>query len=396
MKEENKWKLSTGTVVENRLYKFGIECKYEHLAHSLIIDPNDENYINQNVFTREELEEIKEFQMKPTPKISSDLLEYIESYNIVNMFYDKLYIGHSNFVLDNILDLRKRVNNSEAFNENFERSRHFDHDWIKNAAYNLLREYENESFAKNHLEAWYTIHLWSFIDKVFEDLNEVEIIRGESSSIASAERKNTHRTVPAVESLRRKSMGSRGDMLIRKGHKEYGCAEIGKFFEGENATKLLKERGLKAPKMLKDQYCNLCKYINYEEDKVRKIETIAFIHSGMIMMLLRLDSPIGYICRISRTKTYEIPTRINEFGKKVLPALVVALKSKMIVRNTIKLVENNDYSKAEYLEYLQDCGEIAMKKTYKRRINIPMCFQEPRKKLKTITNKMESRIPNEK
>ena len=54
----------------------------------------------------------------------------------------------------------------------------------------------------------------------------------------------------------------------------------------------------------------------------------------------------------------------------------------MIVRNTIKLVENNDYSKAEYLEYLQDCGEISTKKTYKRRIDIPMCFQEPTKKLK--------------
>ncbi|CAJ0837169.1 9030_t:CDS:2 [Entrophospora sp. SA101] len=150
-----------------------------NLAHSLIIDPNDEN---QNVFMKEELQEIKEFKIKQ-PQASL----------------------HAQ---DNIVDLRK---------------------WI------------------NH---------------IFEDLNGVEIVR----------------TVPAVKSLKHKSMGHCGDMLIRK---EYGCAEIGKIFEGENGSKLLKERGLKAPKMLKDQYCSLCKYIDYEEDKVRKFETIAFIHSGI-------------------------------------------------------------------------------------------------------------------
>nr|CAG8578587.1 11175_t:CDS:10 [Entrophospora candida] len=270
-------------------------------THSLIIDPSDENYIIQNVFMGEELQEIKEFNIKPTPKVPSDLLDYMESYNV-----------------DNIIDLRKRINhtvlNILALIIKL----------ILRISFYRLREYENENFTKNHLEAWYTIHLWNFIDKVFEDLNEVEIVRGEPCSIASAERKNMYRTVPAVKSLKCKSMGNCGDMLIRK-----------------------------------DQYCSLCKYIDYEEDKFRKFETIAFIHSGMMIMQLRLDSPMGYIYRISQTKTYEIPTQINEFGKKVLPALIVAWKSKMIVRNMIKLVENNDYSKAEYLEYLQDCDEYS-------------------------------------
>ncbi|CAH1768697.1 5756_t:CDS:2, partial [Entrophospora sp. SA101] len=138
--------------------------------HSLIIDPNDEN---QNVFMKEELQEIKEFKIKQ-PQASL----------------------HAQ---DNIVDLRKWINHSEAFNENFERLKHFDYDWVKNTCLQF----------------------------------------------------------------------------------EYGCAEIGKIFEGENGSKLLKERGLKAPKMLKDQYCSLCKYIDYEEDKVRKFETIAFIHSGI-------------------------------------------------------------------------------------------------------------------
>lgn len=87
--------------------------------------------------------------------------------------------------------------------------------------------------------------------------------------------------------------------------------------------------------------------------KVRKLETVGLIHSGMLcviyflfvglfqlillnslglsVLLLRLDSPAGYIGRISRSKMLTIPSTVNEFGKGVLPVIVLAWKAKVCI-----------------------------------------------------------------
>ncbi|GET57837.1 hypothetical protein GLOIN_2v1501336 [Rhizophagus irregularis DAOM 181602=DAOM 197198] len=74
------------------------------------------------------------------------------------------------------------------------------------------------------------------------------------------------------------------------------------------------------PKMMKDMFDQLCKTFDQDEKKTRKLETIGFLYAGMffylilnlasvayldsifqglMMTLLRLDSPAGYICRVS-------------------------------------------------------------------------------------------------
>lgn len=73
-------------------------------------------------------------------------------------------------------------------------------------------------------------------------------------------------------------------MIIRKVVAEYGCAEAGKSFEGENGTKLLRERGLKTPKMMKDMIDDLCNTVGRDEKKVRKLEIIGFLHAGMLYL----------------------------------------------------------------------------------------------------------------
>ena len=40
-----------------------------------------------------------------------------------------------------------------------------------------LREYEANSLKKDHLELWLLLHVWSFIDKAFENLGDVEAVR---------------------------------------------------------------------------------------------------------------------------------------------------------------------------------------------------------------------------
>nr|CAG8618853.1 6969_t:CDS:2 [Entrophospora candida] len=54
----------------------------------------------------------------------------------------------------------------------------------------------------------------------------------------------------------------------------------GQQFEGQNGTKLLQERGLKMPKMLKDMFDQLCMIVEQDECKIRKLETIGFLHSA--------------------------------------------------------------------------------------------------------------------
>ncbi|KAI9259775.1 hypothetical protein EDC94DRAFT_585622 [Helicostylum pulchrum] len=52
------YKLSDGSYLEERLFKFGLTCTYEHLCHSFIFDPNDVTYIQKKVLTEEQIQEL--------------------------------------------------------------------------------------------------------------------------------------------------------------------------------------------------------------------------------------------------------------------------------------------------------------------------------------------------
>lgn len=70
-------------------------------------------------------------------------------------------------------------------------------------------------------------------------------------------------------------------MIICKFTTEFGCVEAGQKFKGKNGTKLLQEGGLGMPKMLKDMFDQLFTNFDQVEYKIRKLETIAFLHVGM-------------------------------------------------------------------------------------------------------------------
>ncbi|RGB28441.1 hypothetical protein C1646_819106 [Rhizophagus diaphanus] len=284
LENTKKWILTSGKVVEDELYKFGMRCNYEHLCHSFIIDPEDRSFVEENIFSPSEFKEIYTYNQKSLPNLPQDLLEYLGSYQ-----------------LSTISDLRARVFRSEPWQSAYNRQKDFDKDWIRNTVDNLIREYETDSLKKGvHLEGWLLSHVWLFIDKAFENIEGVEAIR------------------------------------------EYGCGEAGNLYTGYNGTKILRERGLKTPKMMKDQFDDLCIHMGSKEKKVRKLETIGFIHAGLSVLLLRLDSPAGYVSRISRSKMLTIPSNISEFCKGVLPAIILAWKAKKIVSNVIEMMNEND------------------------------------------------------
>ncbi|CAJ0834800.1 13086_t:CDS:2 [Entrophospora sp. SA101] len=79
-------------------------------------------------------------------------------------------------------------------------------------------EYETCSLKQNHLELWYLVHIWSFIDRAFEDIDGIEAV-----SLASSQRKNRGCCI----STKKKDIRKERRLIIRKIMTEYGCSEAG-------------------------------------------------------------------------------------------------------------------------------------------------------------------------
>ncbi|ORE13961.1 hypothetical protein BCV71DRAFT_162405, partial [Rhizopus microsporus] len=86
-------------------------------------------------------------------------------------------------------------------------------DWIKHSVYTLLREYEDGSFELDHNEQWYNVHIWG-VDRWFGNVQGVKVVRGETCSVASSDRKNNKRNINDVEEGLRRQMERRCDLLI--------------------------------------------------------------------------------------------------------------------------------------------------------------------------------------
>ncbi|CAJ0898743.1 9930_t:CDS:2 [Entrophospora sp. SA101] len=79
-----------------------------------ILDPDDNSYINDKIFTKEELEEIRDYKKRELPEIPEDLINYIMKFS------------------DNkIHELRRSLtNDNESISENYVRELHHDIDWF--------------------------------------------------------------------------------------------------------------------------------------------------------------------------------------------------------------------------------------------------------------------------
>ncbi|KAI8877374.1 hypothetical protein K501DRAFT_278513 [Backusella circina FSU 941] len=137
MKRQHKWYLSTGKCVEDEMFAFGLQYSELHPVHSFIMDPTDTNYIKYNVFSCDELVEIRTYHEKNFPPMPVFLRNYINSFN----------------------------------KNNYDHNTSHDCDWMRITIYQLLREYEAGTLKKHHSEEWYMAHVWNFIDTVFNDVD---------------------------------------------------------------------------------------------------------------------------------------------------------------------------------------------------------------------------------
>ncbi|KAI8094823.1 uncharacterized protein B0P05DRAFT_461553, partial [Gilbertella persicaria] len=215
-----------------------------------------------SVLTMEELDEIKSFNLKDLPSINAKTHDYL------NLYKEAKIAG----------EVRKILTSKQSWDDEFDRKESHDLDWIRHSYYTLTRELECGSLdGTDKSETWLLAHVWATIDRVFDDV-ELDVVRGESASLASSLRKNKDRIPQGVEKLERKKMGRRLDMILRKKNLELGAGEAGKA-TGDNDAKLLRERDLKLPKALKDMF--LCLKNEGGDGKTQDIEMVGLLQYGM-------------------------------------------------------------------------------------------------------------------
>ncbi|GES90377.1 C2H2-type zinc finger transcription factor [Rhizophagus clarus] len=319
MDKKYMWKLSSGRIVEEELYKLGLEQEFEHAIHSFILDVEDELIMDH--FTGRELEEIGSATIPEVPELSNE----------IDGFLGK-FLGKTN-----LNEIRQTIKES-MFGNDYNREKHHDIDYICLALYSLVREIENGNLKNTNLENWYNCHIWNIIfDQAFGDIKAVAVVRGESTSISTAIRKNKKAKRKAGE---RRKIGRRGDWILRavgNGNKdEFGAGEAGKDWTDKFGTKYLKEIGLKLPKTLKDMLMNLMERINWIKEVRKNIQTVGIIHEGLMMSLVYADNPKGYICRFRRSDLMEVPDTAEKFDS-ILMILASVLNAKSAIRETIKI-----------------------------------------------------------
>ncbi|KAK4520022.1 succinate--CoA ligase beta chain [Mucor velutinosus] len=76
------WRLSNGTIVEDKMKEVALGFEYEHPCHSLILDVNDACW--SEVFESDEIEEIRSFRSVEMPVMSAEVESYIQALNTLN------------------------------------------------------------------------------------------------------------------------------------------------------------------------------------------------------------------------------------------------------------------------------------------------------------------------
>ncbi|CDH59851.1 hypothetical protein RO3G_13306 [Lichtheimia corymbifera JMRC:FSU:9682] len=300
--KEKMWTLSTGKKVELTMARLANTCAYEHPCCSLILDPTDK--IWATYFTNEEIKEIRTMNLPAVNTLPSDVQNYVKSY-------------------EGMHDLEQLYERSTR--HHFHPLKQRDLHWVHGCVTRGLDLYFYEYFREDRSEADLMKRVWSLVDYCY-DGSVISVTTGERSSKASSHRMNQARCLAAVLPMDRKKVGSKVDSLFYHDLQEYGMAEAGCITNSQNSKTLL-EAGIKCPKALKDMLCEL---VSHAPSKIRAIRTHALVFSGLEMNHLIMDSPQGYVCRVSRLSRWlQYPTCPERFIYQLSPILQVVYNAKI-------------------------------------------------------------------
>ncbi|RUP45379.1 hypothetical protein BC936DRAFT_148253 [Jimgerdemannia flammicorona] len=376
MRPDEKWTLKSGKVVEDIMFAYGEKLKEESLIHSWILDLSDTRV--QDLFTKEEWEEVRTHNMPKIPKVPKELAKHMVSYA----------------TKDDVRALRKKVLQSWLDPDvEYDPAKHDVFQYIHVVYERLCTWYEQKpsSLEEHHLENWYNVNLWSLIfDRCFEQLGVVVcisvreligyvfLLRGESCSIASSERKNEKRTLSI-----RKKIGRRGDGIFRErnGRNEFGAIEAAGKFDGQTSTKWLKE-SFKTPKVMHDMLVQLAGAVKNDPSSIRQLRTIGWLHFGLHAQMLDMDCANGRVCRLFRRELHHVGQGLNRDEiAATLGLLTAVLQSRYIIEevyNVIKIPKdlNEEESLLDIIDKIGSSPESPTRKT----LLLPPSTHTPKKK----------------
>ncbi|KAG9290443.1 hypothetical protein G9A89_007174 [Geosiphon pyriformis] len=380
LEAEKKWTLKSGRKVEDIIYKYGSKLKDEDLVHSFVINVDDQKI--RHLFSKDEWKEIMiiNTESKGAPKIEENLLKFLLRYRKTTF-----------------RELRKVIRESSSLeNCNFDTDKWFDYVWMNNCVSNLSTLYavKPNVFQTSHLERWYDVNIWSsIIDQCMWNISELQLVRGESFSIASTDRKSKNRSLGD-----RKPFGRRCDGIFRmeKSRQECGASEHGRLFLGENGTKFLTD-GHKLAKVMKDMFTSLSMDLCVKT--MKDIEIIAYLHSERMMQIFVADYPGGYLVRLCKGNVLQVPETLDKIDD-LLKLMATVLSSKLRIIRTVRLLRSvsqpEEKSNEEFMgELLLDIAQIDRSNSSKteRYIQMPDTAKTPSKKRRTIPSSHVSTSP---
>lgn len=319
MDKKYMYKLSDGSYLEERLFKFGLTCTHEHLCHSFIFDPNDLTYIQKKVLTEDQITELKSESPVDFPDLDDDSVDYLMKF--VNVSTAE--------------DLRAALYQNGDYNMNYNKDRHQIKDWIRRSLDHLLLVYESiDDFTIEHSEQWYQSRIWLPLELLFESISGSKSLRGESSSVSSSERKNLQRAVPSTNKFQAKKMGTRVDMLVTINNLEFLCEEDK---ASDDNTKIMEERHFKIAKEMKDILWGLFRRCNYDRLKMRKLVSLGITTFKFKAFFDICDFKLGYVTRVTRSSEFQVPSNISELSK-LLPLLSMMLVFRLMIMANIDII----------------------------------------------------------
>ncbi|OAQ25076.1 hypothetical protein K457DRAFT_23453 [Linnemannia elongata AG-77] len=278
------WTLKTGTVVDDVIVEYARSSKAESAAHSFIFDTSNPDLMER--FSEEEQDEILAPKRR-APENDPDLVQYLMTFN------------HSTMKK---LRTRLRDNDADQVDDNKD---HLvtDRRWVYKTVLGMADVFDGSRrrYRQVQTERWLELHLWRLIDEHVFDHPDIQLVRGESTSMASTFRKNG----TGRGGSERKKMGRRIDGLYVSCHQdmELGGIELGMDEQDAIGTKYQYD-GLKLQKLLKDQ---LDYALLHSTATKTDFETLGLQLSGRTMQILTMDWVGGKFYRFRRESPEKLP-----------------------------------------------------------------------------------------
>ncbi|KAF9927596.1 hypothetical protein BGZ65_006711 [Modicella reniformis] len=191
-----KWRLNSGTIVEDRLFKIGVNCTSLHSVHSFMIDIDD-TWL-ELMFSKQDWHEICS-QWPEVPPLSKSVTRYIQSFDGIT----------------SVKGLKKILK---------ERPQGTEEELVYHCLENWCDIYEDDpsafTIADKLSESWWQNEAWGVLRKLAKGVTDCKMLPGDVAGVESKRRQNEmfrskESSEPGTREQQRARIGKKGDMFWR-------------------------------------------------------------------------------------------------------------------------------------------------------------------------------------